>query len=121
MPSEYRAYITSHEAGSPRSPDVSARKDHLVRCPECGEALDMRDLRKVLKHLHLSSYLMPRVDSTPLPELAMTRSALAGDLSAAAACECGRSKTRLANGYEIGAAGKARWRPALQFFLHQLD
>ncbi len=52
MPSEYRAYITSHEAGSPRSPDVSARKDHLVRCPECGEALDMRDLRKVLKHLH---------------------------------------------------------------------
>ncbi|MCK1625916.1 hypothetical protein IVA98_22660 [Bradyrhizobium sp. 160] len=27
-------------------------RDHFIRCPVCGETLDMRDLAQVIDHLH---------------------------------------------------------------------
>ncbi|WP_192859598.1 hypothetical protein [Bradyrhizobium sp. DOA9] len=27
-------------------------REHFIRCPVCGEMLDMRDLSEVLEHLH---------------------------------------------------------------------
>ena len=38
--------------GRPDDWEPAGELEHYLRCPECGELFDMRDLRQVLEHLH---------------------------------------------------------------------
>ncbi len=38
--------------GRPVGPPVRSEAEHFIRCPICGEMIDMRDLAQVMEHLH---------------------------------------------------------------------
>lgn len=40
------------ENGKPLNWQPQSESDHFVRCPGCGEMVDMRDLEQALEHLH---------------------------------------------------------------------